>query len=236
MPSPFPWTAPIGKPTRPFAGWMRSTRSVRAFAPPQLTASRPAYESRCNARTSGSYRVLCRWRRISAHGRFPFWLSMWPIRTPLAAHESFSSDLALLPEELPVLRRIAVRPGTRVRDRFSFGLHRGESRQAAAHPAVLRRPSRQDFLSFGSLQRAGVFRGDRRDWTRATLLLYIGAGGGHVLRVNGDGTAPDDFSSALNGERMRELRASIRAGARRECKTCVCSMWRDPHDLASSIL
>ena len=57
-----------------------------------------------------------------------------------------------------------------------------------------------------------------------------------VLRVNGDGTAPDDFSSALNGERMRELRASIRAGARRECQTCVCSMWRDPHDLASSIL
>jgi len=38
-----------------------------------------------------------------------------------------------------------------------------------------------------------------------------------------------EFSSALNGESMSALRADIRAGMRTECKTCVCSMWRDPH-------
>jgi MoaA/NifB/PqqE/SkfB family radical SAM enzyme len=36
------------------------------------------------------------------------------------------------------------------------------------------------------------------------------------------------LSIALNGESMSALRADIRAGMRTECKTCVCSMWRDP--------
>jgi len=41
------------------------------------------------------------------------------------------------------------------------------------------------------------------------------------------------LAGALNGERMMALRSSIRDGARAECKTCVCSMWRDPHRFAS---
>jgi MoaA/NifB/PqqE/SkfB family radical SAM enzyme len=49
-------------------------------------------------------------------------------------------------------------------------------------------------------------------------------------------TAFDDLSRALNDERMRGLRGLIRAGARAECKTCVCSMWRDTNNLESSIL
>jgi hypothetical protein len=42
--------------------------------------------------------------------------------------------------------------------------------------------------------------------------------------------APIDSSlaNALNGGGMAALRTSIRAGGRAECKTCVCSMWRDP--------
>jgi hypothetical protein len=36
-----------------------------------------------------------------------------------------------------------------------------------------------------------------------------------------------DFPSALNSREMLALRADIRAGVRAECKTCVCSMWRD---------
>jgi MoaA/NifB/PqqE/SkfB family radical SAM enzyme len=36
-----------------------------------------------------------------------------------------------------------------------------------------------------------------------------------------------DFPSALNGSAMLALRERIRAGARVECKTCVCSMWRE---------
>jgi MoaA/NifB/PqqE/SkfB family radical SAM enzyme len=36
-----------------------------------------------------------------------------------------------------------------------------------------------------------------------------------------------DLLAALDGEPMSALRAEIRAGKRPECKTCVCSMWRD---------
>jgi hypothetical protein len=35
---------------------------------------------------------------------------------------------------------------------------------------------------------------------------------------------------------MNALRAAIRAGARAECKTCVCSMWRDPQRFGSEAL
>jgi hypothetical protein len=50
------------------------------------------------------------------------------------------------------------------------------------------------------------------------------------------GNEADALTGALNGEQMMALRSSIRAGARAECKTCVCSMWRDPQHLESSIL
>ncbi len=40
--------------------------------------------------------------------------------------------------------------------------------------------------------------------------------------------ATADLSGALNGAAARELRASIRAGERAECRTCVCSLWRSP--------
>jgi hypothetical protein len=42
-----------------------------------------------------------------------------------------------------------------------------------------------------------------------------------------------DLTIALNSETMTELRANIRAGKRSECKTCVCSMWRDPENIGA---
>jgi radical SAM protein with 4Fe4S-binding SPASM domain len=36
------------------------------------------------------------------------------------------------------------------------------------------------------------------------------------------------LQSVLNGSGMSGLRTAIRDGQRPECKTCVCSMWRDP--------
>ena len=47
-------------------------------------------------------------------------------------------------------------------------------------------------------------------------LLEVGA------RLDGD------LGSVLNGGAMSALRTEIRKGRRIECKTCVCSMWRDP--------
>jgi radical SAM protein with 4Fe4S-binding SPASM domain len=46
----------------------------------------------------------------------------------------------------------------------------------------------------------------------------------------------EDLSMALNSRPMTALRSAIRAGARAECKTCVCSMWRDTHHFESAVL
>lgn len=43
-----------------------------------------------------------------------------------------------------------------------------------------------------------------------------------------------DLPDALNTESMKALRGAIRGGARAECKTCVCSMWRESMDFAGA--
>jgi hypothetical protein len=37
-----------------------------------------------------------------------------------------------------------------------------------------------------------------------------------------------DLAGVLNSSGMGALRTAIRDGRRAECRTCVCSMWRDP--------
>jgi hypothetical protein len=37
----------------------------------------------------------------------------------------------------------------------------------------------------------------------------------------------EDLPSVLNSGGMPALREDIRSGIRAECRTCVCSMWRD---------
>jgi MoaA/NifB/PqqE/SkfB family radical SAM enzyme len=44
--------------------------------------------------------------------------------------------------------------------------------------------------------------------------------------------ATDDADAAFDGTGLRALRADIRAGKRLECARCVCSMWREPAELA----
>lgn len=43
-----------------------------------------------------------------------------------------------------------------------------------------------------------------------------------------------DLAAVLNGDAMMALREDIRAGARPECATCVCSLWREPDSRGSS--
>jgi Fe-coproporphyrin III synthase len=45
--------------------------------------------------------------------------------------------------------------------------------------------------------------------------------------IAGPAPADDDFVAQLESDSMRALRGDIRAGKRAECKTCVCSMWRE---------
>jgi MoaA/NifB/PqqE/SkfB family radical SAM enzyme len=147
--------------------------------------------------------------------------------------EGFVSDLALLPEELFVLNELL---GTMERDcaaDFRSGF-------IAESPAKLRRVLQY----FGALHGKSPYPLVRCNAPEFSAV--IGASG-HVqpcffisgpaeATLQGNEPSFDNFSGALNGEGMRALRGSIRAGARAECKTCVCSMWRDANNLASSIL
>jgi Fe-coproporphyrin III synthase len=53
--------------------------------------------------------------------------------------------------------------------------------------------------------------------------------------IFGSGAGRDsDLASTLNSDAMMALRAAIRGGERAECKTCVCSMWREPGTFGSA--
>ena len=148
--------------------------------------------------------------------------------------DNFESDLALLPDELPVLDELL---GTMEREcaaDFSSGF-------IAESPAKLRRLL-QYFNALHGKDLYPLVRCNAPEFS-----AVVGAGGAvqpcffisgpdEAAGLRGGSRTPfDDLSRVLNGERMRALRASIRAGERAECKTCVCSMWRDTNDLASSI-
>jgi len=49
-------------------------------------------------------------------------------------------------------------------------------------------------------------------------------------------SSDEGLARALDDNAMRELRGAIAHGERHECKTCVCSMWRDPQALSAGFL
>lgn len=49
-----------------------------------------------------------------------------------------------------------------------------------------------------------------------------------AARLSTDEEPRDNLTQILNRGDMAQLRAAIRSGARAECRTCVCSLWRDP--------
>jgi tRNA(Arg) A34 adenosine deaminase TadA len=54
--------------------------------------------------------------------------------------------------------------------------------------------------------------------------FFIAGPSGSALSEAHGRSLPD----ALNHGDMTALRTAIRTGERAECKTCVCSLWRDP--------
>jgi MoaA/NifB/PqqE/SkfB family radical SAM enzyme len=147
--------------------------------------------------------------------------------------DGFASDLALGVDELPMLDELLC---AMERD------HAADFRSGfiAESPAKLRRIL-QYFAAIHGKASYPAVRCNAPEFS-----AVVGATGRvqPCFFISGplEATLPDSgneavaLSGALNGERMMALRSSIRAGARAECKTCVCSMWRDPHNLESSIL
>jgi MoaA/NifB/PqqE/SkfB family radical SAM enzyme len=147
--------------------------------------------------------------------------------------DGFTSNLALLPDELPVFDDLLSELERECAADFRSGF-------IAESPAKLRRMLQY----FGALHgkvpypevrcNAPEFSAVIGATGRVQPCFFIS--GPAEASLPGNGMALDDLSRTLNGERMRALRGYIGAGARAECKTCVCSMWRDPQRFGSEAL
>jgi MoaA/NifB/PqqE/SkfB family radical SAM enzyme len=150
-----------------------------------------------------------------------------------ARTEGFSRDLALLPEDLPVLDALLSDLERESAADFRSGF-------IAESPAKLRRILQYFAALHGKAPypkvhcNAPEFSAVIGATGRVQPCFFIS--GPAEASVPGGGVAPGGLARALNGERMRGLRSSIRAGARAECKTCVCSMWRDPRSFGAEAL
>jgi Fe-coproporphyrin III synthase len=144
--------------------------------------------------------------------------------------DDFKSDLALLPEDLPVFDQVLRTMELDHAQEFESGF-------IAESPKKLRRI----WEYFAALHGLGAYPPVRCN--APDFSAFIGATG-HVqpcFFISGPAdVAPassgiEDLSAALNSHPMATLRANIHAGKRLECKTCVCSMWRDPQNIGASI-
>ena len=145
--------------------------------------------------------------------------------------DAFAADLALQPDDLPVFAHILSSLDADFREDFHSGF-------IVESPQKLRRILQY----FAAVLGAGDFPVVRCN--APDISAVIGATGqvqpcffipgppGARLAGAADGPAPD-LTSVLTRRDLTDLRNAIRAGARRECTSCVCSLWRDPEDVAA---
>ena len=141
--------------------------------------------------------------------------------------DDFSSDLALQPQDLPVLEQILRAMESDYADAFRSGF-------IAESPRRLRH-----ILQYFSAVRGRAAYPPVR-CNAPEFSAVIGAQGrvSPCFFISGptDAIWRDHLEDVLNDDPMVALRQNIRAGARRECTTCVCSMWREPGSRVSDFL
>jgi MoaA/NifB/PqqE/SkfB family radical SAM enzyme len=130
-----------------------------------------------------------------------------------------SGALPLLPEDLPVFERLLKSLERDYAEEFRSGF-------IAESPAKLRRILEY----FIALQGLGDYPSVRCNAPEFSAVI---AANGRVQPCFFIGGPPHaaplgSLSAALNSPDMLMLREQIRAGNRAECKTCVCSKWREP--------
>jgi Fe-coproporphyrin III synthase len=135
-----------------------------------------------------------------------------------ARHEGFESDLALHAGELAGLEG---QIGALERDRgeaFASGF-------IAESPAKLRRIHQY----FAAVCGLGAYPPVRCNAPEFSAVVNAQGRVSPCFFIAGpsDADAHRGLDVALNRADMAALRASIRVGGRRECQTCVCSMWRE---------
>jgi Fe-coproporphyrin III synthase len=146
--------------------------------------------------------------------------------------DDFKSDLALLPADLPVFDQVLRTMELDHAEDFQSGF-------IAESPKKLRRV----WEYFAAIHALGAYPPVRCNAPEFSAVIgatgrvqpcffITGPPDAEVLMSHGGRGV--DLPIALNSEPMTKLRADIHAGARPECKTCVCSMWRDPENIRAS--
>lgn len=144
--------------------------------------------------------------------------------------DDYRTDLALCPEDLQIFERCLESLQQNYAEEFRSGF-------IAESPAKLRRILQY----FAAIQGQGAYPSVRCNAPEFSAVVganhqvqpcffIAGPACARLLQADGRGV---ELPAVLNSETMMQLRADIRGGKRRECKTCVCSMWRDANDIGA---
>jgi Fe-coproporphyrin III synthase len=134
-----------------------------------------------------------------------------------ARQEAFGSGLALGANDLPVLDAL-------IRDLEAAHAEEFRSRFIAESPAKLRRIRQY----FAALLGQDDFPPVHCNAPEFSAVRAVDGALSPCFFIKGPPAAPGSgVASQLAALGMRELRATIRAGQRRECERCVCSLWRE---------
>jgi MoaA/NifB/PqqE/SkfB family radical SAM enzyme len=149
--------------------------------------------------------------------------------------EDFGGDLALSPADLPVFDEVLRTLEREHADDF-------RTQFIAENPQKLRRLL-QYFTALHGLGAYPQVRCNAPEFSavvgatgRVQPCFFISGPGGSASLALAHEAGTQALPAVLNSDDMVSLRGSIRAGARAECKTCVCSMWRDTNNIGSAIV
>ncbi len=133
--------------------------------------------------------------------------------------DDFSTDLSLHPEDLVIFEGLLKSLECSNTEEFRSGF-------IAESPEKLRRILQY----FAAVQGRGPYPTVRCNAPEFSAVIDARRRAQPCFFISGPQGAPlhGGVLNALNSDAMVALRADIRAGNRAECKTCVCSMWRDP--------
>src|ERR1700721_1058450 len=132
--------------------------------------------------------------------------------------DDFSGDLGLLPADLPVFDEVLRTMEREHAEVFHSGF-------IAKSPQKLRRILQY----FAAIRGAGEYPPVRCNAPEFSAVIGATGGVQPCFFIAGPtGARLPDLPGVLNGSDMRDLRRAIHAGERGECKTCVCSLWRNP--------
>ncbi len=126
-----------------------------------------------------------------------------------------ASGVALQAQDLPVFEQVLADLERSEADAFASGF-------IAESPQKLRRLLQY----FTALQGRGPYPPVRCNAPEFSAVVEAGGRVRPCFFIPGPAVS-GDLQTALDSVPMKALRADIRRGARPECATCVCSMWRD---------